>query len=151
MLSRSVRRIVIAALATVAVAAATPRPAAAQNAAGYVVFDGLSETVQYSGNVIILSGTIRNLCTASLPSGATLEFRFDGVPFASFGITALANGQEQQFSVYSTLPSNLPAPKRNVTSLDFAIVLPKQNRFDLRGEDRTSPCLVSLAPGTPSH
>jgi hypothetical protein len=151
MLSRTVSRIAVAAIAALAVGTTAPRPAAAQNAAGYVVFDGFTETVQYSGNVIILAGTIRNLCTASLPNGAALEFRFDGTPFASFGITALANGQEQQFSVYSTLPSNLPAPKRNVTSLDFAIVLPKQNRFDLRGEEKTSPCLVSLAPGTPSH
>jgi hypothetical protein len=122
--------------------------AQAANPAGYMLLDSLTESFEQSGNVVILAGTITNQCSAPLPQGSALEFAFDGIAFTGFQITALSGGSQQQFSAYGALPQNLPQPRRNVTSLDFTIVLPKTRR-DVPGEAKTSQCLVTFAAGSP--
>jgi len=122
--------------------------AQAANTAGYMLIDSLTESFEQSGNVVILAGTITNQCSTPLPQGSALEFAFDGVAFTGFQITALSGGSQQQFSAYGALPQNLPRPRKNVTSLDFTIVLPKTGR-DVPGEAKTSPCLVTFAAGSP--
>jgi hypothetical protein len=114
-----------------------------------MVLDSLTESFEQSGAVVILSGVITNQCAAPLPTGSALVFEFDGVAFTGLALTALAAGQQQTFSVYGNLPSNLPAPKKNTTSLDFTITLPKAAGLGLQGTLKTSTCLVTFSPGIP--
>jgi hypothetical protein len=142
---------VAASIAALTILGAVPHAAGAADTAGYVVIDTLSESYEQSGNLVIMSGVISNQCTASLPKGSAFVFEFDGVAFTGFNLRALKNGDQQAFSVYGSLPLNLPAPKDNKTSLGFTIRLPKD---ELRAEPddarMTSPCLVTFASGTPS-
>jgi hypothetical protein len=139
---------VFSGLTAAAVVLGAPGASTAQSGPGWMVLDPLNESL---GSVVSLSGTITNVCTATLPSGSMFQFQFDGKAFAGFTITtALGYGGSQSFSVTGTIPPDLPKPKKNTTSLDFTIVLPKAP-LQLGGnpDQKTSPCLVTLAPGTP--
>jgi hypothetical protein len=142
------RRWLFPGLAAAAILTGMPSSTFAQSGAGYMVLDPLDESL---GSLVNLSGTITNQCTATLPSGSTFIFEFDGVAFAKFPITtALTYGGQQSFSLSAALPSGLKPPKKNTTSLDFTIALPKKDmEFGGIPDQKTSPCFVTFVPGTP--
>lgn len=137
----------LAAVAALTLGAIATYVAATPNKGGYMVFNSLNTSYEPSGSILSLTGQITNMCTENLPEGSTLAFAFDNYNFVSLTLTtALSVGGVQPFSVYGTIPTNLPPPKKGITSLDFTIDLPTAR---IIGQQKSSPCIVTLVPGTP--
>jgi hypothetical protein len=136
-------------LAALALAAAAPAAAAP----GYLWLQAFSANAATSGQVA-LSGQFVNECTAKLPPGTLLRILFDQGTLLDVTITA-GRGQTQQFSGTVLVPQ-VPPPKTDATAYRFEILLPGDDQVrgasaQARPDMKTSPCLVTPAPGTPSE
>jgi len=137
-------------LATLALAAAAPAAAAP----GYLWLQAFSASAVGTSGQVALSGQFVNECTAKLPPGTLLRILFDQGTLLDVTITA-AHGQTQQFSGTVPVPQ-VPPPKTDSTAYRFEILLPGDDQVrgasaQARPDMKTSPCLVTPAPGTPSE